>query len=112
MGKLVKSDKKPDDFKGRDPVYRVHLDFYDPTQNNNKFWYIEVYAPEPPEANYSVVRRWGRNGTQGQSMVEVASMKGAAIEYAEKLAEKKKDEGYKPDPSLLVKIAREVGDDA
>jgi predicted DNA-binding WGR domain protein len=107
-----KSTKTADEFKGREALFSDHLDFYDREENHNKFWFIDLYSPEGSEVVFYVVRRWGRNGTKGGSKVEEFSTLLEADTYAKGLAAKQRRDGYQPDPSLVAKIAREIGDDA
>lgn len=92
-------------FEDQKPDQEIRLDKYDRTaNNNNKFWYCQVFGT-------IVVRRWGRNGTKGGHKVEEAPTAYAAKNFAKTMESEKLDEGYRPDPSLLEKLAREAVED-
>ena len=102
MSDLTKTSKKPGDFDGEEASYDERLDYYDPHNNNNKFWHIRVYGKY-------VVRQWGRQGSKGQSSVHVAYSTWDAKQQADKLYWQKKDKGYvKDQTTVLDHIARKI----
>lgn len=97
-------DLKAEAFEDQKPDYEARLDYYDRAKNNNKFWHIQVFGT-------IVVRRYGRNGYRGQSLVEEAPSAFAAKNFAKDMEDEKRKSGYQTDPSLLEKIAREAVED-
>lgn len=99
---LDKINKSPSDFAGQEPDFDERLDYYDPKNNHNKFWHIQVYG------RY-VVRRWGRHGSKGQSSVHSAPSCYHARDEANKLYWQKRDKGYvKDQTTVLDHIARKL----
>lgn len=97
---LNKSIKKITEFDGQDPSYDERLDYYAPSNNNNKFWHIRVFG------RY-VVRQFGRHGTKGQVQVHEAYSSWDAREQADKLYWQKKDKGYtKNQTTVLDQLTR------
>lgn len=94
---LTKSTRNPSDFldSSESPDYHEQLDYYAPGENKNKFWHIWVYG------RY-VIRRFGRQGTKGQTQVHEAYSNWDARDEADKLYWKKKDKGYVKDTTTVL----------
>jgi predicted DNA-binding WGR domain protein len=104
MGKLTKSSRKASDFldSEEEPDYHEKLDFYSPGENKNKFWHIWTYG------RY-VIRRYGRQGTNGQTVVHEDHNSYSARQEARDLYWSKMDKGYvKDQTTILDHIARKL----
>jgi predicted DNA-binding WGR domain protein len=102
MSDLTKVTNNLSRFDGLEPSYDERLDFFDKTQNKNKFWHIRVFGE-------FIVRNYGRHGTNGQTVVHQAYSTWDAKEEADKLYWKKKDKGYVKDTTtILDRLVREV----
>ncbi|MGE3483501.1 MAG: WGR domain-containing protein [Nitrospira sp.] len=100
---LTKVNKKATDFEGQVPDYECKLEYYDPSNNNNKYWHIAVY-------DAYVVRKWGRHGSKGQSSVHQAWGTWAAKLGATQLADQKRSKGYVADTTTaLDHMVRKLG---
>lgn len=100
---LTKHDKsKAGEFDGQKPDYEARLDYYDPSNNNNKFWHIQVFGR-------FIVRNFGRHGTDGQTQVHSAWNEWGAESAAIELRAKKQKKGYvKDQTTVLDHIARKM----
>lgn len=70
----------------------VHLRRIDPTQNMRRFYTLEIQPTLFGGA--SVIRNWGRIGTNGQSMVETFDTTEDAIRSSTRLERSKLRRGY------------------
>ncbi|RUV80618.1 WGR domain-containing protein [Mesorhizobium sp.] len=71
----------------------VHLRRIDPTQNMRRFY---VLAIQPTLfGGASVIRNWGRIGTNGQSMVQTFDQSGEADSALSLLERSKRRRGYR-----------------
>ena len=96
------TDRTIDDFNGVEPDFEEKLEFYDPRKNHNKFWICQVY-------NFYIVRRWGRHGSKGQTLINTAWNKWRASDAAKDMVQQKRDKGYRSDKTtILDHIARKV----
>ena len=99
---LTKVSKDPAEFEGMEPSYSHKLEVFDPKSNTNKFWHIEVYGQY-------VVRHHGRHGTKGLWTIHKAWNEWGAQCAATDLYDQKYYKGYRPEVSVLDRIAREIG---
>ena len=104
---MSKSSKTLADFAELQPIRKIQLEIFDPTANHNKFWRCYVYLDVASMEHY-VVRHWGRNGSNGQQMVEGFHSKYTAMDSYDRLVNEKERKGYRPEASPLDKIVREV----
>lgn len=75
-----------------DETEAVHLRRIDPTQNMRRFY---VLAVQPTLfGGASVIRNWGRIGTNGQSMMETFDAQEEATNALARLARTKRRRGY------------------
>lgn len=94
-------NKKLSDFEGQEPSVSFDLEYFDKSENVNKFWRIRVFG-------CVVVRHWGRHGTKGQQMAEHYGWEREARSAARHLASEKQAKGYTAEVSVLDRFAREV----
>lgn len=76
----------------------VHLRRIDPSQNMRRFYALAIQPTLFGGA--SVVRNWGRIGTNGQSMVETFDRPEEAVRLLEQLARTKRRRGYRSADAL------------
>jgi predicted DNA-binding WGR domain protein len=65
----------------------------DPTRNRQRFYTLQL-VPNLFNA-YSLIRTWGRLGTQGQSRIEWHDTQEAAEQACERLLQAKQRRGYR-----------------
>ncbi|KAA3448462.1 WGR domain-containing protein [Mesorhizobium sp. SARCC-RB16n] len=76
----------------------VHLRRIDPSQNMRRFYTLAIQPTLFGDA--SVIRNWGRIGTNGQSMMETFDSEDDAVTASVKLQRAKRRRGYRPcDPA-------------
>jgi predicted DNA-binding WGR domain protein len=96
------ADKTHEDFADLTPDYEKRSEVFDRRSNTNKFWRIWVYG-------CYVVRHHGRHGTKGLWTIHKVWNEWGAQNAAEDLYYKKYNKGYRPEVSVLDRIAREIG---
>lgn len=72
---------------------QIHLRRIDPTQNMRRFYTIAIQPTLFGGA--SVIRNWGRIGTNGQSMMETFDQCDEAVMVSVKLERSKRRRGYR-----------------
>ncbi len=72
---------------------QIHLRRIDPTQNMRRFYTIAIQPTLFGGA--SVIRNWGRIGTNGQSMMETFDQCDEAVMASVKLERSKRRRGYR-----------------
>ena len=77
----------------------LHLQRIDPTQNMRRFYQLAIQPTLFGEA--SLVRHWGRIGTQGQSMMQTFAAAEEAQAAFERLERAKRGRGYGKQDSVL-----------
>ena len=75
--------------------------FENKTNGHNKFWAVEIKEVDAPshlsyERTYSLTRRWGMIGTNGQAMIESFPSMGQASIRKATLINEKLAKGYEP----------------
>lgn len=70
----------------------IHMRRIDPTQNMRRFYSLAIQPTLFGGA--SVIRNWGRIGTQGQSMMETYDREGEALKAISMLERSKRRRGY------------------
>ena len=75
-----------------------HFYFENNQGDHSKFWAIDIKANEPDNrnTNYSLIRRWGKIGTNGQTMIENYHSLYEAMDRKDKLICEKIAKGYSP----------------
>lgn len=76
----------------KEDVGPVHLRRIDPTQNMRRFYMLAIQPTLFGGA--SVIRNWGRIGTNGQSMMETFDSEDAAAAASLRLERAKRRRGY------------------
>ncbi|MBM2713516.1 WGR domain-containing protein [Mesorhizobium caraganae] len=71
----------------------VHLHRIDPSQNMRRFYSLAIHPTLFGGA--SVIRNWGRIGTNGQSMVETFDSGEDALSASTRLERSKRRRGYR-----------------
>lgn len=74
-----------------DPAH-VHLRRADPARNLARFYSLTLQCSL--FGGHDLVRRWGRIGTHGTTLIESFADEGAALAALERLAERKRRRGY------------------
>ena len=96
-------------------IYHRYFEFVGPNAANasgksNKFWEIAVLKLN---GKYTVVRRWGKYGSKGQTKEEsFGSDKWTATSHAQQVQAKKKDKGYTKEVDVITRLGTLVDGDA
>jgi len=88
------------DFKDQASSFAWAGEVFDQKKNANKFWRIYVFGAY-------MVRHHGRHGSKGLFTVHLAFADHEARFSAARIADKKYDEGYREEASVLDRFARE-----
>lgn len=72
----------------------LHLQRVDPARNMRRFY--RITTQDDLFGEVSLLRIWGRIGTQGRQLIDTYADEGSAINALIKLADEKRRRGYNP----------------